>query len=342
MTLHERIAEYFRVLPPKEKSEKDLRDADWAIEHQSEIQGELERRGPGIWYSRIEVVKASGIFTHPNAVDDTAELFYRSFGLGPNDLLGKRILDVGAFSGGMSYFAEDCGAEVVALDIQNPETNGFGVIHDVRRSTVTHVTASIYDIHPELFGSFDVIVFSGVHYHLKHPLLAMERLSAVTKMGGELLALGAAADYWLHKPGAETAGVNLASINGPDFKGKEVDNLNEIPILGFYKNAYMQDESNWFVPNTLALADMIAASGYDIALKATYPIHQRLINGPTACALVKATKVGEPKPEYSVDVYAHVRRLSGTETPSSTFSIPTWYELARERRDRAGVTRADF
>jgi hypothetical protein len=84
----------------------------------------------------------------------------------------------------MTFYAEDCGADVVALDIQDPQTNGFGVLHDIRKSSATHVTASIYDIHPDLFGTFDVVVFSGVHYHLKHPLLALERLSSVTAIGG--------------------------------------------------------------------------------------------------------------------------------------------------------------
>lgn len=333
ITKSQDICDYFKVLRPRSTDERDSRDAKWALENREAIQDELKRLGPPMWYSKIEVVKDSGIFTQPNQIDNTEEVFFRSFGYEPTDLAGKRVLDIGAFSGGMSFFAEDCGAQVVALDIQNPHTNGFAAIHDIRRSTVMHVTASVYDIHPDLFGMFDVVVFSGVHYHFKHPLLALERVSSVMKHGAELLALGTAGDYWLHTPSRDTIGVNLAKINlaTPDEKPGD-GTLNEIPLMAFYKTSYMNDDSNWFVPNTLALADMISASGCDIVRAETFPIFRESIKAPIACALVKATKVREPKQEYSIDVYSHLRRPSASGAQSLVFEIPTWYELEKEKR----------
>ncbi len=330
----EPIEAYFKVLRPHSREARERRPAEWAVENQEVIKARLRQAGPVTWYSKVEIVKDSGVFTDPNAVDTTAEPFFRSFGYEPKDLAGKRLLDIGAFSGGMSFFAEDWGAEVVAIDIQSPETNGFALIHDIRQSCVTHVVASIYDIHPDLFGIFDVVVFSGVHYHLKHPLLALERLSAVTKTGGDLLALGTAADYWIHKPGTETMGVDLSKIGQDMLPGHvALETLNEIPLLAFYRDKYMLDDSNWFIPNTLALADMVAASGYDVLSTGTFSVHRPLINAPIACALVKARKAREPKAEYLPDVYADLRRFSAGSPPSSTFSIPTWYELERQRRE---------
>ena len=339
MQEHELIGQYFSVLAPHTDDAKATRTADWAAANQADIRNELRRVGPKIMVlSKIEVVKDSGIFTEPNAIDTTAESFFQSFGYGPGELLGKRVLDIGAFSGGMSFFAEDCGATVVALDIQRPQTNGFALIHGLRRSTVTHVTASVYDIHPSLFGTFDVIVFSGVHYHLKHPLLALERLSAVAKAGCALLALGTAADFWIHKPGSENLGVNLAHVSQKNIPEEmSIGQLNEIPLLGFYKSAYLGDNSNWLVPNTNALADMIETSGFDVISKSTFPIYRTMMKEPMACALVFALKAREPDVEYSSDVYLHLRRFDQNEVASTTFSIPTWYELERERRARSST-----
>jgi tRNA (mo5U34)-methyltransferase len=199
MALAASVDEYFNVLQTHPAGE--ARDAAWALENEASIRDELTARGPDCWYSKIEIIKGSGPFTEPHSIETPPETFYNSFGYGPAELVNKRVLDVGTFAGSMTFYAEDCGADVVALDIQDPQTNGFGVLHDIRKSSATHVTASIYDIHPDLFGTFDVVVFSGVQYHLKHPLLALERLSSVTAIGGELLALGTAADHWLHAPG---------------------------------------------------------------------------------------------------------------------------------------------
>jgi len=111
-----------------------------------------------------------------------------------------------------------------------------------------------------------------------------------------------------------------------------IDNINEVPLLGFYKDSYMLDDSNWFIPNTAALADMIAASGFDVVRTATSPADRSLIGRPISCSLVKARKSGDPKPEYSPEVYAHVRRVAAVDRPSTGFSIPTWYELEEARR----------
>ncbi len=336
-----RMAEYFNVLAPHSAAKRNARSPEWARANEQKIKVRLSSDGPDTWYARIEVIKDSGIFTERNIIDATSETFYRGFGIDPKTLIGKRVLDVGAFSGGMSFYAEDNGAEVVAIDIQRPETNGFSLVHDIRQSTVTHVTAAIYDLHPDLFGEFDYIVFSGVHYHLKHPMLALERLNSVTAMGGELLALGTSANFWLHRPGADmTAGVDFSRVTRQSCpQGMHIDELNDIPLLGFYKDCYMGDDSNWFIPNTAALADMITASGFAVSSTGTYPIHKPAIGRPIACSLVKATKVADPQPEYAPGVYAHLRRFDAAGTPSSTFKIPTWYELdaARRRADDAGT-----
>jgi SAM-dependent methyltransferase len=321
-------------LPPHAGGE--VRDAAWAVEHEPEIRVQLAARGPELWYSKIEIIKDSKLFTEPNSIDTTAEVFFYSFGYGPEQLAGKRVLDIGAFAGSMTFYAEDCGAEVVALDIQDPQTNGFGVLHEIRRSTAAHVTASIYDIHPDLFGTFDVIVFSGVHYHLKHPLLALERLNAVTRPGGELLALGTAADFWLHEVGAKESGADLATITRENMPALTVESLAVLPLLGFYRDTFMGDTSNWFIPTTPALADMIGAAGYEVLTAATFPTHLSDDSTAIACAVIKARKVGPPDPEYAPDVYGTLRRI-GTGTPSATFSIPTWYELERALRKQADV-----
>jgi hypothetical protein len=119
MALAASVDEYFNVLQTHPAGE--ARDAAWALENEASIRDELTARGPDCWYSKIEIIKGSGPFTEPHSIETPPETFYNSFGYGPAELVNKRVLDVGAFAGSMTFCAEGCGADVVALDIQDPQ-----------------------------------------------------------------------------------------------------------------------------------------------------------------------------------------------------------------------------
>ncbi len=95
----------------------------------------------------------------------------------PLDLRGKRVLDVGAWDGWFSFEMERRGAEVVAIDRwENPR------FYEMRRmlgSKVDYREMDVYDLHPSRVGTFDIVLFMGVLYHVKHPILALERVCSV-------------------------------------------------------------------------------------------------------------------------------------------------------------------
>jgi tRNA (mo5U34)-methyltransferase len=95
----------------------------------------------------------------------------------PQDLRGKRVLDVGAWDGWFSFEMERRGAEVVAIDRwENPR---FYEIRSLLNSRVDYRELDVYDLHPDRIGTFDIVLFMGVLYHVKHPLLALERVCSV-------------------------------------------------------------------------------------------------------------------------------------------------------------------
>jgi tRNA (mo5U34)-methyltransferase len=97
------------------------------------------------------------------------------------DLHGKRVLDVGTRDGFFAFACERLGAEVVAIDHTNPVNTGFQAAREILGSSVEYVQANVYTLEPEELGSFDVILFLGVLYHLRHPLLALDRLRALSR-----------------------------------------------------------------------------------------------------------------------------------------------------------------
>ena len=110
-------------------------------------------------------------------LDDLQER-YNSFRL-PDDLSGKRVLDIGCWDGFFSFEAERHGAEVVAIDRWRPEN--FFKAHHALNSKVEFHEMSVYELSRSKLGSFDVVLFMGVLYHLQHPLLALQRVCEMTQ-----------------------------------------------------------------------------------------------------------------------------------------------------------------
>jgi SAM-dependent methyltransferase len=198
------------------------------------------------WYHRFEL--RPGLITpgvsdfHPSACCD-------SMGI-PQDLSGLRAVDVGAWDGPLSFELERRGARVVALDIQDPERVGFAVARRVLQSTVPHVRASVYDLPHLGLGLFDLVVFRGVYYHLKYPILAFERIAQALRLGGRLYFEGEAALDYIEDLEGRRVGVDLAAL----------DNL-RVPACFSYPNRF-KGGSNWFIPNLACMESWLSACGF--------------------------------------------------------------------------------
>src|ERR1700722_464511 len=97
----------------------------------------------------------------------------------PEDLSGKRVLDIGAWDGWFTFEMERRGAEVMAVDCV--ESANFQYLRRELKSKVDYRILDMYDLTPEKLGRFDIVLFLGVLYHLKHPLLGLEKVCALTK-----------------------------------------------------------------------------------------------------------------------------------------------------------------
>lgn len=233
------------------------------------------------WHQRWEVYR--GVFL-PGRNDVQTLLDY--VGL-PGDLTGKRVLDIGAWNGGFSFECERRGAaEVVALSLENPDETGFNRLKASLGSKVSYVLDSVYNLDPDVLGRFDIVLFLGVLYHLRYPLLAVDKLRAVTK--GELFVETHVMDECFIDAGKTSdEAVPLTRVSR---------RLRDVPLWQFYRHGELsQDRSNWFGPNVAAVLDGFGSAGFDIRLTHQWGHRAAFRATPTATADFAGTYEGQSR-----------------------------------------------
>lgn len=155
----------------------------------------------------------------------------------PQDLRGKRVLDIGAWDGWFSFEMERRGAEVLAID--NWDNPLFHRARAMLHSRVEYRQIDMYDLTPERVGRFDIVLFMGVLYHLKHPLLALERVCALTT---DMAAVDSFILREKHRPG---------------------DKVEQRPVMEFYEtNEFGGQTDNWVAPSLACLQAFCRTAGF--------------------------------------------------------------------------------
>ncbi|WP_254508122.1 DUF1698 domain-containing protein [Anatilimnocola floriformis] len=204
------------------------------------------------WYHRVEL---PGGVTTPGWAPLNAKLY----GI-PADLTGKRVLDVGAWDGYWTFEAIKRGAtEVVAIDdfsdylgTLNSSDRKAWETFDLCREAFGYDSQkchreeiSVYDVTEARFGRFDVVFCFGVIYHLRHPLLALDRLAAVCNE--EIFLESAILD-------------DFSPYRGGIGKGYSNNDV----VMEFYPgNEYGNNTTNWWCPTLSCLAALLNAAGFN-------------------------------------------------------------------------------
>ena len=155
----------------------------------------------------------------------------------PADLTGKRALDIGAWDGWFTFELERRGAQVVAIDRwDNPR---FREMHAALGSHAEYRQMNVYDLDPAKLGRFDVVLFLGVLYHLKHPLLALERVCSVTD---------------------DLAAVESFALTDRFLPGMQVEQHSLLRY--FERDEFGGQFDNWFAPTPRCLVEMCRTAGF--------------------------------------------------------------------------------
>lgn len=199
------------------------------------------------WYHRIEV--APGIVT-PGVNDSQMVMGLLDL---PESLAGMRVLDIGTRDGFFAFECERRGArEVVAIDYLPPDQTGFPVARELLGSEVEFRQGNVYELSREGLGAFDLVLFLGVLYHLRDPMLALDRIWGVAE--GRLIV--------------ETQLIDdaLLTVSGEFKRLVDLDpELADVPLMQFYPGAALnEDPTNVWAPNEACLQAMLEEAGFRV------------------------------------------------------------------------------
>lgn len=202
-----------------------------------------------VWYHSIEIEK--GLVTPGRLPLVVLEDYLEEMKL-PADLSGLSVLDIGACDGFYSFAAEKRGADRVVGYEKRTDTRGITRAVKMLNSKVEVVKGDVYDLSPGIHGTFDIVLFLGLFYHLRYPLLALDRIFSVTRQ------------YMIME--THYLDDNFVLPGGAKVPLKEIDaRLNDVSLYQFYRYDEVNpgDYSNWFSPNKKALETSLWSAGFE-------------------------------------------------------------------------------
>lgn len=209
------------------------------------------------WFHNLDL---GGMRTAPDHFlgDYPASKFRRFATALPHDLSGKSVLDIGCNAGFYSMAMKERGAaRVLAVDSDDRYLDQARLAAEVLgHRDIEFRNLSVYDV-GAIGERFDVVVFMGVLYHLRHPLLALDLIRE--NVADDLLIFQS-----MQRGSAGTEDLE------PDYPFEEtaVFDRTGYPKLHFVEREYAHDWTNWWIPNRAAAEAMLRAAGFAIEARA--------------------------------------------------------------------------
>lgn len=216
----------------------------------AEIEQKIQELGP--WFHNLSL---KGVSTAPgHFLGDYPSFKWRNFQHAiPADLTGMSVLDVGCNAGFYSIQMKQRGAKtVVGIDHDEGYLAQARFAAGVLDLDISFHQMSVYQV-GELRQRFDLVIFMGVFYHLRHPLLALDLLRQHTT------------DDWLLFQ-SMLRGSRSGSSVAPDYPFSEIAIFDHpgFPKMHFIENSYSNDPTNWWIPNHACAEAALRSSGFTI------------------------------------------------------------------------------
>lgn len=178
----------------------------------------------------------------------------------PQEMHGASVLDIGCNAGFYSLKLHQRGARVTGIDHDLRYLNQARFAADVLGADIEYLHTDVYEL-SELRRTFDYVLFMGVFYHLRYPLLALDRIAAVTaqRLVFQSLVRGA-------------SDVRQMQADYP-IREERIFEEPGMPAMYFIEHRYAGDATNWWIPNDAGVQALLRAAGFHIDTQLTRQVY---------------------------------------------------------------------
>ena len=217
-----------------------------------DLRQRIDALGP--WFHNMEL---AGVWTAPaHFLGDYPGAKFKRFAPHlPQDLGGKTVLDIGCNAGFYSIEMRRRGASrVLGIDSDDRYLAQARLAAEVLGydSEVEFAKLDVYDV-GAIGEKFDLVIFMGVLYHLRHPLLALD-----------LIREHVAKDMMLFQSMQRGSKFVLELEEDYEFAEESIFFESSFPKLHFVEREYSHDWTNWWVPNRACTEAMLRSAGFRI------------------------------------------------------------------------------
>jgi tRNA (mo5U34)-methyltransferase len=206
----------------------------------------------GDWFHNLDL---RGVKTAPHHfLGDYPTFKWRQFADAiPQDLTGATVLDIGCNAGFYSIEMKRRGAaRVVGVDTNEGYLAQARFAAEVCGVDVELQQMSVFEI-GRLEARFDIVLFMGVLYHLRHPLLALD-----------LIHEHVARDMLVFQSMLRGAPAGPPLAGDYPFGETSIFDQPDYPKLHFVERSYAGDPTNWWIPNEACAMAMLRSAGFTI------------------------------------------------------------------------------
>jgi tRNA (mo5U34)-methyltransferase len=215
-----------------------------------DLEAQIRKLGP--WFHNMNL---GGIWTAPDHfLGNYPDVKWRIYADAlPQDLRGRTVLDIGCNGGFFSMQMKRRGADrVLGIDFDEAYLAQARFAARVENLDIEFRHMSVYDV-GSLGEQFDIVIFIGVFYHLRHPLLALDLIhdhvardllifQSMQRGSPEIAPVAADYDFY-----------EAAHFDDPGY-----------PKMHFIEHRYSGDQTNWWAPNRACTEAMLRSAGFVI------------------------------------------------------------------------------
>ncbi|HYW09799.1 MAG TPA: TIGR04290 family methyltransferase [Longimicrobium sp.] len=166
----------------------------------------------------------------------------------PADMTGMTALDIGCNAGFYSHRLHERGARVTAIDHDERYLAQARFAAEQLGYDIDFRHVDVYDVE-SLGQKFDYVIFMGVLYHLRHPLLALDRIAGIVneRLVVQCMVRGTPA--------------GMEVDNDYSIEERAIFDDPRFPAMYFVEGKYAGDWTNWWIPNEAGLGAMLRSAG---------------------------------------------------------------------------------